>query len=615
MSRSHRLHNNVAFVEDCPDDVSSIEGFPATRVYATSEAPSAPSKPLPNSSKSRSNDRYRPSPARRGESSTSNSDSTTHSKKAREAKRENDARQKEYEREERRRKDEKREKDARRVKAAEDRAAKESSKALKKIRPPPGPRHATLPVAQHGPKGSRDDPRAYGIPLPPGPAGPRPRASSRPASYYAGQQPPRPPPGWSHGPGMPPAPFPVGTFPPPPQMYAPGPPLGMHMPMPSPSPSNAGSYLDGPPPPMMHGRDLRHRFDPRPSSAIGFSPSQRSYLAEEYGFEDERPPHMARRPSHTRVHEDDRKRMPPPDFIPARPRTTASPSTPFNPPPQRPASRHGHPQLRPKGFNRRSIGVYDRPEYDDEEDLFGADDLFHDNSPEPAYGQRRAAAARSRHHVVYDDDEDDEDDDDDEEFDVPLPVSRISMGRRGSVHTAALGSGGVSLERDRYLDAMRYQDDLGVGAPMPLTAETLRKASKRGDPASSRSTRSSDSRDESEYKRSHTTGITRSSTDNPDDLTIKFSGAAVVRFEGAEIECDDGEITFSNRNGTTRVGSGSDRASTVYQLEDGRSRAPQRKALPHRPRAPSQSDTQSRYAPSHAPYPEHAPYDPTFSYY
>lgn len=214
---------------------------------------------------------------------------------------------------------------------------------------------------------------------------------------------------------------------------------------------------------------------------------------------------------------------------------------------------------------------------------------------------------------MYDEDEDDEDDDD--EFDVSPGVSR--GGRRGSMHTAALGSGGVSLEKARYLDAMRYQDDVHGSLPMPLTAETLRKATKRGEGASSRSTRSSDSRDESEYKRSNTTGITRSSSGAPDEFTIKVSGAAVVRFEGAEIECDDGEITFSNnRPGTSRVGS--DRASTVYQLEDSRSRY-ERKALPplaHRPRAPSQSDTQSRaYAPSHAPY-EHAPYDPTFpSYY
>ena len=576
-----------------------------------------PSKPLPNISRSRTNDHYRPSPGRRGESSASNSDSTTRSsKKGLESKREKEARrQKEYEREDRRKKDEKREKEARRMKAAEERVAKDT-KALKKIRPA-GTRAATQPVVQQAPshrRATHDDPRAYGIHQGP-PPGPRPRASSRPASFAG--QPPRYPAsnmGWPPGPGGPQAPFPVGTFPPP-QMFPPAPHPGMHVPMPPPSPSNAGSYMDGPPPmPMQLGRDLRHRFEARPSSAMGFSPSQRSYLQDEFAFEDELhqpPPRMARRPSANRGHDEDRKRMPPPDFIPSRPRTTANPSTPFNPPPSRPASRHGHQQSRSKGANRRSMGFHERGPYgnDDEEDMFPVNDLFHDISPEPRYDQRRPSiATRSRQIPVYaDEDEDDDDDDDDEEFAIsPGAVRSI---RRGSMHTAALGSGGVSLDRDRYLDAMRYQDDVNGGQQMPLTAELLRKASKRGEGASSRSTRSSDSRDESEYKRSNTTGITRSSSGVPDDFTIKVSGAAVVRFEGAEIDCegDDTEITFSNnRPGTSRVGS--DRASTVYQLEDSRSRF-ERKALPHRPRAPSQSDAQSRaYAPSHAPY-EHAPYE------
>jgi hypothetical protein len=255
--------------------------------------------------------------------------------------------------------------------------------------------------------------------------------------------------------------------------------------------------------------------------------------------------------------------------------------------------------------------------HDDEEDLLTPNDLFHDISPEPKYDQRRLSAARLRHHPVYaDEDDDDDDDDDDEEFAISPGAGRSI--RRGSMHTAALGSGGVSLERDRYLDAMRYQDDINGGQQLPLTAESLRRAAKRGEVASSRSTRSSDSRDESEYKRSNTTGITRSSSGVPDDFTIKVSGAAVVRFEGAEIECEDSQITFSNnRPGPSRIGS--DRASTVYQLEDARSRF-ERKALPHRPRAPSQSDAQSRaYAPSHAPYEhapyEHAPYDPPYAPY
>lgn len=151
---------------------------------------------------------------------------------------------------------------------------------------------------------------------------------------------------------------------------------------------------------------------------------------------------------------------------------------------------------------------------------------------------------------------------------------------------------------------------------MPLTAESLRKASKRGELASSRSTRSSGSHDESDYRRSHTTGHTTQSSAAHDDFTIKVSGQAVVKMPGAQIECDGGEITFSSgRGGAPGSGppgasrAGSDKESTIYQLDDARSSRMDRKALPHRPRATSQSDVHSRiYAPLRGPY-EHAPYE------
>lgn len=169
------------------------------------------------------------------------------------------------------------------------------------------------------------------------------------------------------------------------------------------------------------------------------------------------------------------------------------------------------------------------------------------------------------------------------------------------MYGSALPSGGVSLEDQKYTDALKYQEAVSGGAPVKLTAETLRKASKRGAVASSRSTRSSASRDDSEYRQSNATGLTRTSF-NSDDFTIKVSGGARVRVPGAEIECEDGgEITFTTRQSGPRTGS--DRATMIYpQLEDSRSRLDHR-ALPHRPRDPSQSDSQSRgYAPSHAPY-------------
>jgi hypothetical protein len=233
------------------------------------------------------------------------------------------------------------------------------------------------------------------------------------------------------------------------------------------------------------------------------------------------------------------------------------------------------------------VGFVDQSGYDDE-DFLGDDDLFHDISPNASFDQRHAVVPRSRRDSVSYDHHD---------YDI---VPATTRGRRSSMYGSALTSGGVSLDEKKYTDALKYQEAVGGASQMPLTAETLRKASKRGAVASSRSTRSSGSHDDSEYKRSNATGLTRTSF-NSDDFTIKVSGGARVRVPGAEIECEDGgEITFSTRPSGSRA---SDKASMIYpQLEDSRSRYEQR-ALPHRPRAPSQSDSQSRgYAPSQAGY-------------
>ncbi|KAJ3474483.1 hypothetical protein NLG97_g9825 [Lecanicillium saksenae] len=136
-------------------------------------------------------------------------------------------------------------------------------------------------------------------------------------------------------------------------------------------------------------------------------------------------------------------------------------------------------------------------------------------------------------------------------------------------------------------DAQDYQDAITGGPKTPLTAEMLHKAT-RGNPGS-QSTRSSGSRDDSEYRRSYTTGITRSSSGNgSEDVTIKVGGAVLTVQGGAE-------ITLSSR-GQPQIRSGSDRSSTVYQIEDGRDqeREPPRMTLPHRIRAPSQSDQRPR---------------------
>lgn len=342
---------------------------------------------------------------------------------------------------------------------------------------------------------------------------------------------------------------------------------------------------------------------------------------------DEQAPRVSRRPSRSKRADEDAMRMPPPSFIPKRPQSALPPTTPFRPPPiQRPPSRQNQSrptsrqnQSRPPPSHRRSAG-YDDVRCDDSSSDASLDDddrdegLFHDISPNASFEQRRAVASRQRRaSVVY------------EQPDYDL-VPAAGRARRASMYgPAGLGSGGVSLGDGKLNAALKYQDEVNGCSQVPLTAETLRKVMRRGGVPSSQSTRSSGSRDDSEYRRSNTTGITRSSY-GTDEFTIKVPGNTVVRLQGAEIECSNegGEITWSSRATGSRTGS--DRASTVYQqLEDSRrigdgrhyedprrlDDSPmrmERKALPHRPRAPSQADSQSRgYAP---PY---APYEPAFS--
>ncbi|KAL6822526.1 hypothetical protein V8C40DRAFT_50044 [Trichoderma camerunense] len=535
----------------------------------------------------------------------------------------------------------------------------------KKTRPGPPKHAASQPVVSQGAyrRGQFEDPAAYGVQqaqqLQQPAASGRPRAKSRPASYYAGQ-PPRPPldMGWPgpHAP-LPPPPgaFGMGNFPPPPHMFPGGPPMHPGMPPPQ-SPMGMGPppFFDGPSPmgPPPPGEHLRHRFDGggRPASAMGFGspPEAIGYFNEKYDdYEEEQHQKVARRSSRAKKAPpplEERKKLPPSEFALKRTQSARPTSAAYKPPPsarepmrepmremreplremreplreaprehtrdhqlrERPLSRQGH--QRPPPSHRRSVGFVDQQAFDEDDFLGGEVDLYQEVSP----NQRRTALARPRRSssVAYDQ----------HGYDI---VPAGNRGRRSSMYGPLPGeSGGVSLEEDgRYFDALRYQEDVSGGAPMPLTAETLRKASKRGELASSRSTRSSGSHDESDYKRSsHTTGLTTQSSaaHNNDDFTIKVSGQAVVKLPGAQIECDGGEITFSgNRGAGAGPGSGmhgasragSDKESTVYQLDDARSSRMDRKALPHRPRATSQSDVHSRiYAPTHAPY-EHAPYE------
>ncbi|KAL6900325.1 hypothetical protein GGI43DRAFT_44712 [Trichoderma evansii] len=681
----YKKSSMVGYVEDIDEDISSTVGVEGTRRYAVSEyakseAPRSPERS--NTSKPRGDREYTDSETDESASSLSSltdSDDDTRAPVKREKMRPvaaNPRRPMHPDREPRR--DPREPRDPRGPREARDRQrierkpredddqrrmrpepkdrdprdprAPREPRGPKKTRPGPPKHAASQPVVnQNGyRRGQFEDPAAYGVQQPAASAQ-RPRAP-RPASYYAGQPPPLHPldMAWN-GPHPPPFGMQPGFQPPPPQMFSPvgpgGPP--MHPGMPPQSPMGMpppGSFFpfDGPPmgPPGPHAPlgpppgELRHRFDGRPSSAIGFGspPEALEYFPEEFdGYVEEPSQKVARRPSRPKkpAMPEERKKMPHPEFAPKRTQSARPTAGAYKPPMapreplreqprehlreqarehirdqvrERPQSRPA--QQRPPHAHRRSVGFVDTHAFEDEEYLGGEVDLYQEVSP----NQRRTALTRPRrsHSVAYDQNG----------YDI---VPAGNRGRRSSMYGPGPHDsfGGVSLEEDnRYFDALRYQEDVSGGTPMPLTAESLRKASKRGELASSRSTRSSGSHDESDYRRSHTTGHTTQSSAAHDDFTIKVSGQAVVKMPGAQIECDGGEITFSsNRGGVPGSGppgasrAGSDKESTIYQLDDARSSRMDRKALPHRPRATSQSDVHSRiYSPLRGPY-EHAPYE------
>jgi hypothetical protein len=161
-------------------------------------------------------------------------------------------------------------------------------------------------------------------------------------------------------------------------------------------------------------------------------------------------------------------------------------------------------------------------------------------------------------------------------------VSRGSVTDQGSYRVEPAGSRRSSYYDDRspqtsnYEDQLRaangYQNEVNGGPTVPLTAETLRKQQRAT--GSSRSTRSSGSRDESDFKRSATTRTTTSRVvDDGDDFTIRFKGGATVNIGGAEIKCEDGAEVNIVRSKSTRNGSEASRSDYgVGQIEERRSR-------------------------------------------
>lgn len=469
-------------------------------------------------------------------------------------------------------------------------------------RPPPVD-HAVYYAAspgQHTIPHSSGRPRAHSRPVSyngPGPYAPPPPPMSK-SAYYAPPPQGSFPPGFmagppGHGPG--PGPGPGGPGPMPIPMSTPrgamrggppydGPPLfdgppSFDGPPPfdrPPYPGPPGPYGPGPGPEYIRGnRELSDRFGPRrPQSAMGFKNSYEA--AYDHGPRPPPPPkekNIGRRTStsgrKTSKEHDDRRRMPPPP-APQRPSSARLPHDrlPYRPPP--PPSR------------KKSV-IFDDDDFDSESEI--------------GY-QPGQPSSRSRRQSFVDD------------YDLERyqlePASSNSRRRNSQYHDPV---------DDKYRYASRYQDGVNGSDPAPLTSHSLRRI---GHGTSSRSSRSMESHDESDYKLSQTTRTTRSGSGD-DDITIKIPNGAVVEVGKTKITMQGGELGGGGHiAGALR--NGSDRATTVYD-DDRMSRRERRMS---RARAPSfsqsgysQSGSYSR-SPHYLPppsYPDSSSYAPPYPSY
>ncbi|KAK8110910.1 uncharacterized protein PG998_007367 [Apiospora kogelbergensis] len=288
-----------------------------------------------------------------------------------------------------------------------------------------------------------------------------------------------PPPAWNGGPGMPP----MG----PPQMMAQSP-------------------LSGPPVDYFSNNarpadTLAARFsrqgEPRPRSSLGFRGPPSAYEDYEHSQVMETPPmrhaSLTRRPKKDQD-ERDRNRMPPPP----RPQTTKPADRLVFRPPQQP---------------RKSAHFLE-----EELETEGDDDLYQSAPGHPEAFEYGTAMVPSRARRTSIDSEDYED--------GVFTLEPAGHNRRHSSYNF----------EDKMKQATSYQNDVTGGPTAPLTAETLRRVKNSG---TSRSSRSTQSRDESSYKQSATTRTTRSSSAD-DDITIKVPDGAVVEVGNTKISCGKG---------------------------------------------------------------------------
>ncbi|KAJ8060869.1 hypothetical protein OCU04_009951 [Sclerotinia nivalis] len=125
-----------------------------------------------------------------------------------------------------------------------------------------------------------------------------------------------------------------------------------------------------------------------------------------------------------------------------------------------------------------------------------------------------------------------------------------------STQASTSGSSGYNAKLSA---AANYLEEVS-GPSIPLTAEALRKEQRRQAGGSSRRTKSSDSRDLSDYRGTQTTRTTRSGGD--DDVTIEVIGQAKVTVGGAEIHCEEGGKIQIHR--TEKIRDGSQATTSEY---------------------------------------------------
>lgn len=149
-----------------------------------------------------------------------------------------------------------------------------------------------------------------------------------------------------------------------------------------------------------------------------------------------------------------------------------------------------------------------------------------------------------------------------------VEVPGVRRDRRHNFYTGASSTGPSATssnfeEAERF--AMEYQDERAAEVQPKLTADWLNKQQKAI--AGSRSTRSTTSRDESEFKQSATTRTTRSGSGDGLE-TILVDGTAKLTINGAEVHINqqDGpvKLAFNGNNGDRlRLRNGSEATESV----------------------------------------------------